>query len=147
MAGCSRRDLLRGLGVLALPLPLGVLMEACGGSAGPQGGTVSACGAKMCMDLTVAANAPLQNTGGSVQINGSNGDVLIVIRMSATTVVALSAVCTHAGCLVEVGASNTVVCPCHGSVFGEDGHVEQGPARAPLTRYAATLSGTQLTIG
>src|SRR5579871_363314 len=63
MAGCSRRELLRGLGVLALPLPLGALIDACGTGTSTQGGTVASCGSQMCMDLTVAANAPLQSPG------------------------------------------------------------------------------------
>ena len=47
---------------------------------------------------------------------------------------ALDAVCTHLGCLVQ--ERKTAVpgfhCPCHGSEFGEDGAVEQGPAERPL---------------
>lgn len=46
---------------------------------------------------------------------------------------AVSAVCTHLGCLVAFSnAERTWECPCHGSWFGIGGEVLQGPALHPL---------------
>ncbi|MFD6885307.1 FAD-dependent oxidoreductase [Streptomyces sp. NPDC059957] len=46
---------------------------------------------------------------------------------------AVSAVCTHLGCLVAFNnAERTWECPCHGSRFGIDGGILQGPALEPL---------------
>ncbi|MFF9909240.1 FAD-dependent oxidoreductase [Streptomyces sp. NPDC013457] len=48
---------------------------------------------------------------------------------------AVSAVCTHMRCLVAFNnAERTWECPCHGSRFGIDGEILQGPALKPLER-------------
>lgn len=44
---------------------------------------------------------------------------------------ALSLVCTHLGCTVNVTPGN-LACPCHGSVFDRHGVVLKGPADRPL---------------
>jgi cytochrome b6-f complex iron-sulfur subunit len=46
---------------------------------------------------------------------------------------ALSLVCTHLGCTVEV-APDGFACPCHGSRFNSDGYPIKGPAAAPLKK-------------
>lgn len=46
---------------------------------------------------------------------------------------ALSLVCTHLGCTVEV-QSDGFACPCHGSRFNSDGYPVKGPATTPLKK-------------
>jgi len=46
---------------------------------------------------------------------------------------ALSLVCTHLGCTVRVSAGE-LVCPCHGSIFDQQGRVVKGPADRALAR-------------
>ncbi len=55
---------------------------------------------------------------------------------------ALSLVCTHLGCTVEVQPDG-FACPCHGSRFNRAGHPVKGPATAPLK----TLRVEQTTDG
>lgn len=48
---------------------------------------------------------------------------------------AVSATCTHLGCLVQFDdLQREWACPCHGSRFGIDGAVLHGPANTPLAR-------------
>lgn len=55
----------------------------------------------------------------------------------------LSARCTHLGCLVAFNQAETAwECPCHGSRFGVDGQVLQGPAVRPLPPAGQDGSGT-----
>ena len=44
---------------------------------------------------------------------------------------ALSAICTHLGCIVSL-TPDGFHCPCHGSRFDTDGNVISGPAPKPL---------------
>jgi cytochrome b6-f complex iron-sulfur subunit len=53
----------------------------------------------------------------------------------------VSAVCTHLGCTVNwVAERNRWECPCHGSVFNNEGKVIRGPARRPLPWYEVSLT-------
>lgn len=56
------------------------------------------------------------------------------------SVVAVSRVCTHLGCLVKATAEG-FACPCHGSLFGPDGRVLKGPAPKALPWLAVREVG------
>ncbi len=60
---------------------------------------------------------------------------LAVHRDEAGELHALSARCTHMGCIVRFNdAERAWECPCHGSRFGIGGEVLQGPAVRPLEK-------------
>jgi cytochrome b6-f complex iron-sulfur subunit len=66
----------------------------------------------------------------SVTLDVANG--IYVVR-TAKGFYALSAVCTHLGCLTAFKPdSGNIACPCHGSEFRRDGKVNAGPAPHPL---------------
>jgi cytochrome b6-f complex iron-sulfur subunit len=54
---------------------------------------------------------------------------------------AVSAVCTHLGCITEWKPDdNLIACPCHGSKFDRDGKKLAGPAPRPLPHFAISLA-------
>jgi cytochrome b6-f complex iron-sulfur subunit len=54
---------------------------------------------------------------------------------------AVSAVCTHLGCITEWKPDiEEIACPCHGSKFKRDGTKIEGPAPRPLPHFAITLT-------
>jgi cytochrome b6-f complex iron-sulfur subunit len=58
---------------------------------------------------------------------------------------ALSLVCTHLGCTVNVTPQN-LICPCHGSVFDREGAVLKGPSNRPLERLEVQDQGETLVV-
>jgi cytochrome b6-f complex iron-sulfur subunit len=54
---------------------------------------------------------------------------------------AVSAVCTHLGCVTQwKPEANIIACPCHGSKFQSDGKKIEGPAPRPLPHYSISLT-------
>jgi len=54
---------------------------------------------------------------------------------------AVSAVCTHLGCITQWKPdSDMIACPCHGSKFKPDGIKIEGPAPRPLPHFAISLT-------
>lgn len=71
-------------------------------------------------------------SGAVVRVGGRR---CAVYRDEDGTAHAVSARCTHLGCLVSFNEAETAwECPCHGSRFGIDGEVLHGPALRPLPR-------------
>ncbi|GDY61694.1 hypothetical protein SAV14893_010870 [Streptomyces avermitilis] len=63
----------------------------------------------------------------------AGGERCAVYRDDDGQVHAVSARCTHLGCLVAFNrAERAWECPCHGSRFAPDGQILQGPAVRPL---------------
>jgi cytochrome b6-f complex iron-sulfur subunit len=79
---------------------------------------------------SVSVGWPERYTGGSVTLDSRFG--IFVVR-AQEGFYALSALCTHLGCLTTWKAdAGVIACPCHGSTFWRDGTTIAGPAPAPL---------------
>ncbi len=80
--------------------------------------------------------------GGGVILH--QGQDLAVRRGADGQLTALSAVCTHMGCIVDWNeVDRTWDCPCHGSRFDETGAVLSGPATAPLEPRGVIPAGKE----
>ncbi len=77
---------------------------------------------------------------GSGQIVKLDGEHLAVSRTHDGTLHAVSAVCTHLGCIVSWNdAEHSWDCPCHGSRFAPTGTVLHAPATKPLANKSDHL--------
>lgn len=66
---------------------------------------------------------------------------VFIVREEAGYFYALSAVCSHLGCIVNWRLQDGLIaCPCHGSRFNKIGEVIDGPASEPLERFAMSLT-------
>jgi cytochrome b6-f complex iron-sulfur subunit len=76
------------------------------------------------------AGGPADYPEGTVRFNREQRAYVIG---GAGGVYALSAVCTHLGCITRfLSDENVIACPCHGSRFDLEGNVVHGPAPRPL---------------
>ena len=64
---------------------------------------------------------------------------IYLVRDEAGRLIALSPVCTHLGCVVDLEGSS-LVCPCHGSTYARSGAVVRGPAERALRRFPTTTA-------
>jgi glycine/D-amino acid oxidase-like deaminating enzyme/nitrite reductase/ring-hydroxylating ferredoxin subunit len=72
---------------------------------------------------------------GEAEVLKLDGERVASFKDEEGNVHAVSAVCTHLGCVLGWNpADRTWDCPCHGSRFALDGSVIHGPATTPLER-------------
>ncbi|MBW3609401.1 MAG: (2Fe-2S)-binding protein [Actinobacteria bacterium] len=73
--------------------------------------------------------SPDELAPGEGQVTTAGVQQIAIARDSDGTLHAVSARCTHMGCIVHWNpAETTWDCPCHGSRFALDGTVIEGPA-------------------
>lgn len=84
---------------------------------------------------------------GDAKVIKLAGAPVVVIRLP-DAVHALSAKCTHLGCIVKWEAAQGILaCPCHEALFNPNGTVIGGPAPRPLPSYPARIEGGQIVVG
>jgi cytochrome b6-f complex iron-sulfur subunit len=70
-----------------------------------------------------------------------------VVRLDATRVLALSAVCTHVRCILDYEpARRTLVCPCHDGRFDLSGNVLSGPPPRPLPGFPVSVRAGEIFV-
>lgn len=96
--------------------------------------------------VSLAAFPDLARPHGAIKIlpDGMTDPIYVLARPD-NQFGALSPICTHRGCTVDV-QGDRLVCPCHGSTYDRDGRVLKGPAQRALTGYRVTRSGDELVI-
>jgi cytochrome b6-f complex iron-sulfur subunit len=120
--GSTRRDFL-----------LKVAVGACGAAAAGAGVvTLDYLEPKVLFEppTLFRAGSPLDFPEGTVRFDKEHRAYVIG---TSGGVYALSAVCTHLGCITRFRSDeNVIACPCHGSRFDLEGNVVGGPAPRPL---------------
>lgn len=96
--------------------------------------------------LSLAAYPDLGKPNGAIKVLPAGGsEPIYVLAHENGEFRALSPICTHRGCTVDVQGAR-LVCPCHGSTYDRNGAVLRGPAERSLTRYEVTRDGDTLII-
>ena len=142
---CSRRHFVRSLYWIAVSSPFlsheSLFLAEVHAQAGSDIGIFK-------MNLN---NFPvLRSTFGSVRLRVTGMPVtfpqIVVTRVAGDQFFAVTSRCTHQGCTIGIYSTsiNAIECPCHGSRFGADGSVVNGPAVTPLTQYPNQYDGRDL---
>ncbi len=144
----NRRDILRKGASL-----FGITISAAAASAilsGCEEDTLKTSDTFEAFDISEAQE--LSSIGGAVKRtfgHQNSGRPVIIIRTGENDFVALSSVCPHLQCEVNLPTEDneSLYCPCHGSEFNtENGAAEKGPANSPLQSFSTVFEDDVLKI-
>lgn len=129
-------------------------LASCGGGGGgstpttPSGGTSATPTPTPGVEVRVPLMAVGETVAASIRLVGGLVTPLAVTRTSEAQVVAVSRVCTHEACTVNLPTSPLAVleCPCHGSRFQVGGQLVNGPAPRALSTFPARIVGSEVVI-
>jgi cytochrome b6-f complex iron-sulfur subunit len=141
----TRREFLQtcagGLGALSLvDLACGYGGKTTAPEPQPASGT---------FDLDLTAHPALAADNAAITVSGTPAGTIFVTHTTGTSYFALSRICTHQGCTVDLptsGSPGILPCPCHGSRYDLNGTVAQGPAPRALQSWTVTRDNNVLTI-
>lgn len=77
--------------------------------------------------------------GGYLKILPAGSQTPIYVLVLEDEFVAVSPICTHLGCTVDVAGAQ-LICPCHGSTYDRSGKVLRGPAEEALRQFPSSVT-------
>ncbi|AAM71548.1 MAG TPA: cytochrome b6-f complex iron-sulfur subunit [Chlorobaculum sp.] len=99
---------------------------------------------KIVNELAVGPASDVPN--GTGKIYQFNDDKVIVVNHGGS-LTAVSAICTHLGCLVHWDeAADMIACPCHGAKYTQDGKIISGPQPLPLKQYKVKIEDGKIVV-
>lgn len=132
MADCTRRQ-------------FHLLVAAAGLAACGTSTSATLTPANDVVTLSFAQFPALAMGGGSVVVDVKDRFPIVVVRTGDASALALSATCTHAGCIMSWNGM-AVHCPCHDANFSPTGAVLSGPTTIPVPVYAATVQPDAIVV-
>lgn len=137
MSACDRRAFLACGGSALAALALGGCASLVTAHVPPRDGRIR---------LPLRDYPALAEPGGYLKVLpvGASQPVY-VLSLADGTLAALSPICTHQGCTVDIQGPR-LVCPCHGSTYDRSGAVLQGPAERPLARFRVDRQDEVVTV-
>jgi cytochrome b6-f complex iron-sulfur subunit len=122
--------------------------------------TVAALGAALYPVFEYLSPQRVKKTAGKVEIPVKEipegdakffdfgGATAVIVNTRDKGLIALSAVCTHLGCIVQWQKDRQqFLCPCHGGRYTENGDVISGPPPRPLPKLHFSVADGIITVG
>ena len=84
---------------------------------------------------------------GDARLVRHGAEPVLVVRVSETEVLGLSAVCTHMKCVLTWDQpTGTILCPCHAGAFDRTGNVLSGPPPRPLPELPVEIRADEIVV-
>jgi Rieske Fe-S protein len=96
--------------------------------------------------LAFTEHPELTRPNGAVKVLPTGErDPVYVFALDQSRFTAVSPICTHRGCTVDI-QGESLVCPCHGSTYDRQGTVLRGPAERSLRSFPVRASSQYIEI-
>jgi len=122
----SRREFLKAIVLSGIVVAVATVFSVVGQSRPSLPTTPSG------LPAGAVTNVNQVSSGNPAYFEFPTGYPNILLKKSDGNLIALSMLCTHVCCQLSYVSGNQLYCPCHGSLFDENGNVIQGPALSPL---------------
>lgn len=96
--------------------------------------------------VRIADNPALANPGGFVLVKNTPAGNILIVNSGNAQYTALSDVCPHKQCRVEVKSPTLIKCPCHGSAYKIDGTYVNGPSHKSLHKFRVAVESDVINV-